>query len=65
MKNPRSPADGPVERRHELRLVPGILGVIAFRIGGYLLQGTLLSWPLIVALGTFVVAAIQHYRGSR
>jgi hypothetical protein len=65
MKNPRSPANGPLERHHELRWVPGILGVIVFGIGGYLLQGTLLSWPLIVALGTFIAAVVQHYRRGR
>jgi hypothetical protein len=42
--------------------VLGILGVIVFGIGGYLLQGTLFSWPLIIALGTFIQAVIQRYR---
>jgi hypothetical protein len=60
MKSPRSPADGPLGRRRDWVL--GILGVIVFGIGGYLLQGTLLSWPLIIALGTFIQAVIQRYR---
>jgi hypothetical protein len=45
--------------------VLSIVGVIVFGIVGYLIQGTLLSAPLMVSLGTFIIAVIQHYRRSR
>jgi hypothetical protein len=63
MKQPRSSAHRPLERRRDWAF--SILGVIVFGIVGYLVQGTLLSVPLIVSLGTFIVAVVQHYRRRR
>lgn len=63
MKEPRSSAYRPLERRRDWVL--GILGLLAFGIGGYLLQGTLLSWPLTVALVAFIAAVIQRYHWGR
>jgi hypothetical protein len=58
-----SRANGPLERRRDWVL--GIVGLIAFGIGGYLLDGTVGSWPLLVALVAFVGAVIQRYRHTR
>jgi hypothetical protein len=63
MNNPRIPPRRPLERRREWTF--SILGVIVFGIVGYLVQGKLLSLPLVIALATFVVAVIQHYRYGR
>lgn len=62
MTNPRVPPHRPLERRRQW--VFSILGVIVCGIVGYLIQGKVLSLPLLISLGTFVVAVIQHYRSS-
>jgi hypothetical protein len=55
----RPPRHRPLERRHDWALA--VSGVLAFAIGGYLLEGTVLTWPFLVVLGTFMFAVIQRY----
>jgi hypothetical protein len=60
-KDGSAPARRPLERRRDW--VFAILGVVALGVGGgYLFEGRPISWPLVVALGTFIVAVAQRYR---
>jgi hypothetical protein len=62
-KDGSAPARRPLERRRDWVLA--VLGLIVLGIGGgYLFEGKPISWPLVVALGTFIVAVVQHYRRS-
>jgi hypothetical protein len=62
MKQPRSNAHRPLERRRDWAL--SILGLIALGIGGYLLEGRLVSSLLAGGLIIFIAAVVQHYRRS-
>jgi hypothetical protein len=56
-----APARRPLERRRDW--VVTVFGLIAVGIGGgYLLEGRLIAWPLLVSLGVFIVALHQRYR---
>jgi hypothetical protein len=51
----------PLERRRDW--VVTILGLITVGIGGgYLLEGKLVAWPLLISLGVFIVALNQRHR---
>ena len=63
MKDTRSPVNGPLETGRDWVL--GIAGLIVFGVVGYLLQGKLLSWPLLLALVAFISAVIRHRRRDR
>jgi hypothetical protein len=62
-QNPSGGAPGerrPLERPRDW--VVTILGLIAVGIGvGYLFEGKLVAWPLIISLGVFIVALKQRY----
>jgi hypothetical protein len=60
MKQPRSSARRPLERRRDWALC--ILGVIALGIGGYLLEGRVVSSLLAGGLVGFIGIVIQRYR---
>jgi hypothetical protein len=62
-KDEPAPPRRPLERRRDW--VRSILGVVVLGIGGgYLLEGKLVLWTFLPPLGVFIVAGIQHYRGS-
>jgi hypothetical protein len=62
MKQPRSSTHRPLERRRDWMLA--ILGLIVLGIGGYLLEGRLVSSLLAGGLVIFIAVVIQHYRRS-
>lgn len=59
-KDEPAPARRPLERRRDW--VVTVLGLIAVGIGGgYLLEGKLVAWPLLISLGVFIVALNQRH----
>lgn len=60
-KDEPAPVRRPLERRRDW--VVTVFGLIAVGIGGgYLFEGRLVAWPLLVSLGVFIVALNQRYR---